>query len=85
MISDDNFLHRSVWATRRVIAKSLRKLANKVHDDTTWRTPGLVLRHVRGLGPRVSWQSDGAPGVLLWYMENEYDKSWTPEGDYYDE
>ena len=77
-------LNSAVWVARQGVADWLRKVAGKIAEDQTYRMPGLVARNVRGKGLRVSWRDSGAPGFDLFYRAEDYDKSFTPEGHYYD-
>ena len=74
----------ATWPVRKFVADKLRAVAGKIAEDTTYRSPGLVARFVRGMGIQVSWKDTGAPGFPLYYHEDDYDKAFTPEGDYYD-
>ena len=78
-------LHSIVWAGRLYVAEKLRALAEVIHEDVTYRMPGLNMIMVRGVGVKViEGGSRQTPGCPLFYRSEDYDKAFTPEGDYYD-
>lgn len=79
-------LRPSDWAFRgrAHVALYMRRIADKIAPDTTWRYTGLNMRMVKDRGVQVSWRSTGAPGIDLYYREEDYMKRWDEKGEAYD-
>jgi hypothetical protein len=67
------------WKARKVIADSLRKIADNIYEDTTYRCfPAYYyFEHDKGL---VIHETDGVicgpvPGAPLYLREDEYDQA----------
>lgn len=76
--------HSIIWAARLYLADKIRKVADVVHEDIRYRVLPYNLVHTKD-GPKVIYDSDGrAPGMRLLYASEDYDLSYTPEGDYYE-
>ena len=67
-----------IWKAREIIARLLRKAADEIFEDTTYRCfPGyFTFEAGRGL---VIHQTDGVrgsvPGAPLYLREDEYDRA----------
>lgn len=69
------------WRGRCHVALYIRRFADMIGPDTTYRHTGLKMRMVKGTGIRVSWTGTGAPGADLWYREQDYEKVYDKDGE----